>query len=75
MREYSPFDTTLIIIGIQFVYTDSLLHAHKYSSVEPLRHARINISKGAIYNIAIVANLIKSIRFLGENIDKLTHIE
>ena len=74
MREYSPFDTTLIIIGIQFVYIDSLLHAHKYFPLDPLRHARI-LFEGAIYNIAIVANLIKSIRFLRENIDKLTHIE
>ena len=66
MREYSPFDTTLIIIGIQFVYTDSLLHAHKHFSLQPLRHARINISKGAIYNIAIVANLIKGNKCLRE---------
>ena len=63
MREYSPFDTTLMIIGIQF-YTDSLLHAHKYVPLDPLRHARIFL-KGAIYNIAIVANVIKSIRSTG----------
>ena len=68
MREYSPFDTTLIITGIQFVYTDSLLHAHKYVPLDPLRHARIFL-KGAIYNIAIVANLIKSIKCLRENFD------
>ena len=66
MREYSPFDTTLMIIGIQFVYTDSLLHAHKYVPLDPLRHARIFL-KGAIYNIAIVANVIKSIRSTGKN--------
>ena len=65
MREYSPFDTTLIIICVQFVYIESLLHAHKYFSLEPLRHARMFL-KGAIYNVAIVANLIKSIKCLRE---------
>ena len=55
MREYSSFDTTLIIIGIQFVYIESLLHAHKYFSLEPLRHVRMFLNS-AIYNIAIVAN-------------------
>ena len=54
MREYSPFDTTLIIIGIQF-YIESLLHAQKYFSLEPLRHVRMFLNS-AIYNIAIVAN-------------------
>ena len=59
MREYSPFDTTLIIMAIQFVYTDSLLHVHKYFSLDILSYARTFLNS-AIYNIAIVANLIKS---------------
>ena len=65
MREYSSFDTTLIIIGIQFVYIESLLHAHKHFSLKPLRHVRMFLNS-AIYNIAIVANLIKGNKCLRE---------